>query len=78
MERMTEPSRFVGLDVHARSISIAVAESGRNAPRYLKTIANDAEPLRGVERAGERLLAPDLVRRVDWIPCTLRHGRHVE
>jgi transposase len=33
--------RFVGLDVHADSIAIAVAEPGRGEPGYLATIPND-------------------------------------
>jgi transposase len=36
-----ETVRFVGLDVHADSIAIAVAEPGRGEPALLGTIAND-------------------------------------
>jgi hypothetical protein len=36
-----ESVRFVGLDVHADSIAIAVAEPGRGEPGQLAVIAND-------------------------------------
>ena len=36
-----ETVRFVGLDVHADSIAIAVAEPGRGEPSILATIPND-------------------------------------
>ena len=36
-----ENVRFVGLDVHADSIVIAVAEPGRGEPGNLSTIGND-------------------------------------
>ena len=36
-----ESVRFVGLDVHADSIAIAVAEPGRDEPSGLATIPND-------------------------------------
>lgn len=36
-----ETVRFVGLDVHADSITIAVAEAGRGEPAVLATIPND-------------------------------------
>src|SRR6266540_2670465 len=41
-----ENVRFVGLDVHAESIAIAVAEPGRGEPRVLATIPNDTAMLR--------------------------------
>ena len=37
-----ETVRFVGLDVHADSIAIAVADPGRGEPGLLQTIPNDA------------------------------------
>src|SRR6266545_23486 len=40
-----ENVRFVGLDVHAESIAIAVAEPGRGEPRVLSTIPNDTAML---------------------------------
>jgi transposase len=40
-----ETLRFVGLDVHADSIAIAVAEPGRGEPGVLATIANDTGQL---------------------------------
>ena len=38
---MTQYHKFVGLDVHKSSIAIAVAEEGREPPRFLGTTAND-------------------------------------
>lgn len=40
-----ENVRFVGLDVHADTISIAVAEPGRGEPAWLATIAHDIPTL---------------------------------
>jgi len=40
-----ENVRFVGLDVHADSIAIAVAEPGRGEPEVLATIPNDTRKL---------------------------------
>jgi transposase len=40
-----ENVRFVGLDVHADSIAIAVAEPGRNEPGVVATIPNDSTML---------------------------------
>lgn len=40
-----ENVRFVGLDVHADSIAIAVAEPGRGEPGHLATIPNDTVKL---------------------------------
>jgi hypothetical protein len=40
---MKERTRFVGLDVHADTIAVAVAENGRRGEvRYLGRIPNDA------------------------------------
>jgi transposase len=48
-----ENVRFVGLDVHADSIAIAVAEPGRGAPALLARIPNDAPTLlRKLKRLG--------------------------
>ena len=44
---MANNTRFVGLDVHAETISVAVAE-GRNQVRSLGTIANRPETVRRV------------------------------
>jgi transposase len=45
--------RFVGLDVHADSIAIAVAEPGRGQPALLGTIPNDkAKLLKALRRLG--------------------------
>ncbi len=38
---MRKNLRFVGLDVHQDSISVAVAESGREPARLLETIPAD-------------------------------------
>lgn len=52
---MTEPTRFVGLDVHADSITIAVAEEGRGEARHVGRIANDlTRLLKALDRLGER------------------------
>ena len=42
---MGKNTRFVGLDVHAETIAVAVAE-GRNQARSLGTIANRPEAVR--------------------------------
>jgi len=55
MNQTTSPTRFVGLDVHAKSIAIAVAENDREAPRFLKEIPNDASKLvKVLDGLGER------------------------
>jgi hypothetical protein len=41
-----EALKFVGLDVHKETIAIAVADSGRAAPRALGVIRNDLDELR--------------------------------
>jgi transposase len=49
-----ENVRFVGLDVHADSIAIAVAEPGRGEPAPLATIAHDVPTLlRRLRRLGD-------------------------
>jgi transposase len=49
---MTKPTRFLGLDVHAETIAVAVAE-GDGAARSLGTIANRPEAIRKlVKRLG--------------------------
>ena len=47
---MSTKKNYVGLDVHKDSISIAVAEEGRNEPRFLKRIPNDCTRLMRVLR----------------------------
>lgn len=42
---MKQYHTYVGLDVHKSSISIAVAAEGREAPRFLRKIANDTPRL---------------------------------
>ena len=44
---MANNTRFVGLDVHAETISVAVAE-GRNQVQSVGTIANRPETVRRV------------------------------
>jgi transposase len=52
---MSDSTRYVGLDVHAKTIAIAVAEEGRSEPRFLSTIANDlARLLKVLDRLGPR------------------------
>lgn len=44
---MAKTTRYVGLDVHAESISVAIAEDGRDAEiRYLGTIPNNFESIK--------------------------------
>ena len=51
---VTDPTRFVGLDVHAASISIAVA-SERDPASYVGKVPNDFQRLlRALERFGPR------------------------
>jgi transposase len=45
-----EALKFVGLDVHKETIAIAVADSGRAAPRSLGVIRNDLDELRKILR----------------------------
>ena len=42
MSKNTRTITFVGLDVHAETTSIAVAEEGRAAARSVATIPNEA------------------------------------
>lgn len=52
---MPQPIRFVGLDVHADSITVAVAEEGREEARHLGRFPNDlARLLRALDRLGPR------------------------
>ena len=41
---------FVGLDVHKDSIAVAVAQAGRQAPRFIGTVAPSLPSLRKVLR----------------------------
>ena len=47
---MTEPSMFVGLDVHPASIAVAVADGGGGEVRSLGAIPNTAEAVRKLVR----------------------------
>lgn len=38
---MSNPTHFIGLDVHAKTIAIAVAEEGREEAAFLATVASD-------------------------------------
>ncbi len=52
---MSEITRFVGLDVHADSIVIAVAEEGREEARYVGRLPNDlTRLLKLLDRLGDR------------------------
>ena len=52
---MSDSTRFVGLDVHAKTIAIAVAEEGRGEARFLSTTTNDlTRLLRVLDRLGPR------------------------
>ncbi len=52
---MTQPIRFVGLDVHADSITVAVAEEGRDEARHLAKCPNDlTRLLKHLDRLGPR------------------------
>ena len=55
--------RFVGLDVHAETIAVAVAESGGDV-RSLGIIANDEQSVSGVGETGSSF-------------CTAGAGVHV-
>jgi len=52
---MHQPTRFLGLDVHADSITVAVAEEGRDEARYVGRYPNDLTRLLKVfDRLGGR------------------------
>jgi transposase len=52
---MEQPIRFVGLDVHADSITVAVAEEGREEARHVGRHPNDlTRLLRALDRLGSR------------------------
>jgi transposase len=51
---MNEPTAFVGLDVHADSTAIGVADPGRTAPRFVGTVgARFAELTKALGKLGE-------------------------
>ena len=46
-------ARYVGLDVHAKSVALAVAESGRTEPQFIGEVSNDWDTLkRKLKRLG--------------------------
>jgi len=52
---MDQTTRYVGLDVHADSITLAVAEAGREEARHVGRYANDlTRLLRALDRLGDR------------------------
>jgi len=62
---MHQPTRFVGLDVHADSITVAVAEEGRDEARHVGRYPNDlTRLLKALDRLGER----------DSLRCTYEAG----
>ena len=66
---MARIARFVGMDVHAETIAVAIAE-GRSAPRSLGTIPNRPEAIRHCD-----VIAPSLVPKMpgDRIRTDRRH-----
>ena len=38
---MTDSTRYIGLDVHAKTIAIAVAQEGREAAMFVSSVPND-------------------------------------
>lgn len=62
---------YVGLDVHKDSIAVAVAEAGRQPPRFIGTVAPSLPSLQRVlqdiGRAGRTLVAMRLAPAdTDW------------
>lgn len=52
---MFDSTRYVGLDVHAKTIAIAIAEAGRDEPKFLSTTVNDlTRLLKVLDRLGPR------------------------
>jgi len=52
---MPDSTRYVGLDVHSKTIAIAIAEEGRGEARFLSTIPNDlTRLLKALDRLGSR------------------------
>lgn len=52
---MQQPIRFVGLDVHSKTVSIAVAEEGREPAHHLSQVPNDlSRILKALDRLGPR------------------------
>ena len=66
---------FVGLDVHKDSIAIAVAEAGRQAPRFIGTVVPRLASLHKALRALGR--ASRTLRQVGWFEVVETRG-HVE
>ncbi|MBL8519835.1 MAG: IS110 family transposase, partial [Betaproteobacteria bacterium] len=56
---MDQIIKYVGLDVHAKSIAVAVADMGAGEVRYLGEIGNDCEAIaklvRRLKSRGTRL-----------------------
>jgi len=52
---MRQHTRFVGLDVHAKTVAIAVAEGGRDEPKFLRQVPSDlSRILKSLDRLGPR------------------------
>jgi len=66
---------FIGLDVHKNSVAIAVAEAGRQAPRFVGTVPSSmstlCKTLRGVCRAEHTLVVYEAG------PCGYGWARHL-
>ena len=62
--------RFVGLDVHAETIAIAVAETNGEV-RSLGTIPNRLESIRSADRLSELLQLSRTVESIDELVATL-------
>ena len=74
---MSENVRYVGLDVHKDTITMAVAEEGRGDARVVATIPNSIVPLlKQLRRLGLGEFAVLLRSRTDWVwPMPQSPGR---
>jgi hypothetical protein len=59
-----QTTSFIGMDVHKATISISIAEAGRNAPvRFLKVIRNSPDQIAKMA----------MCALLDWFFVPLRH-----
>jgi hypothetical protein len=81
---MKEPiTSYIGLDIHKDSISIAVAEAGRSAPRFIGTTAPDLATLckaltRCTKRANALVVYEARPCGYGWARHLNAHGWHCE